>query len=44
MFVHRTTFIRRLERIREISGIDLDREDNILHLLLSYKILAIQEH
>jgi sugar diacid utilization regulator len=39
MYVHRTTFIRRLERIREISGIDIDNADELLHLLLSYKLL-----
>jgi hypothetical protein len=42
-FVHRTTFIRRLERIKEISAIDLDNEENLLHLLISYKVLSMQD-
>ena len=42
LFVHRTTFIRRLERIKEISGIDPDDTDKLLHLLLSFRLLGIQ--
>jgi len=38
-FVHRTTFLRRLERIREIGGIDLDDPDEMLYIALSYKML-----
>ena len=39
MFVHRTTFIRRLERIRELSGLEPDGTDELLHILLSFELL-----
>jgi hypothetical protein len=42
LFVHRTTFIRRLERIKEISDIDPEDTDKLLHLLLSFRLLGIQ--
>jgi len=42
LFVHRTTFIRRLERIKEISGIDPEDTERLLHLLLSFRLLGIQ--
>jgi len=37
-YVHRSTFIRRLERISEISGINLDDNDEILHILISFRL------
>jgi hypothetical protein len=37
--VHRLTFLRRLEKIKEISGIDLEDPDELLHLHLSLKLL-----
>lgn len=43
LFVHRTTFIRRLDRIKEISGIDLKSSDEILHLLISFKMLGLDQ-
>ena len=39
--MHRTTFIRRLERIRNIADIDEDNMDELLHILLSFKLLGI---
>ena len=41
LYVHRTTFIRRLERIRNIADIDEDNMDELLHILLSFKLLGI---
>lgn len=39
LFIHRSTFLYRLERIKTQFGLDLDREKpSLLHLLLSLKI------
>lgn len=38
LFIHRTTFIRRMEKILEISGINIESQDEILHLMLSFKM------
>ena len=38
-YVHRTTFIKRMERIKELTGIDLTDWDTRLHLMLSYSLL-----
>ncbi len=37
--VHRTTLLVRLDRIRQISGIELEDPDTCLHLLLSFALL-----
>ena len=39
LFVHRTTLFRRLERIREIAGIDPNDSTQTLLLMLSYRLL-----
>ena len=39
LFVHRTTFLKRLERIEEISGINFSDRREILHVLLSLQLL-----
>lgn len=39
LFVHRSTFLRRLERIQEISGIDLSDQNDVLHVLISMKLM-----
>ncbi|MDR0877524.1 MAG: helix-turn-helix domain-containing protein [Treponema sp.] len=39
--VHRLTFLRRLEKIKEISGIDFDDPDELLHVHLSIKLLSL---
>ncbi len=38
-FVHRTTFIKRIEKIVELTGIDLDDWNTRLLLMLSYSLL-----
>ena len=39
LFIHRSTFLYRLERIKSQFGLDLDdRKHSMLHLLLSLKI------
>ncbi len=40
LYIHRTTFIKRMEHIREITGIDLDDWDTIVYLTLSFKLLS----
>jgi sugar diacid utilization regulator len=39
--VHRLTFLRRLEKIREISRINFDEPDELLHVHLSLKLLDV---
>ncbi len=39
VFVHRTTFVRRMERIKELTKVNLEDPDEILQILLSYKLL-----
>lgn len=38
-YVHRTTFIKRMERIQELTSIDLTNWDTRLYLMLSYSLL-----
>lgn len=38
IFVHRTTFCRRMDHIRKLTGIDLEDADTLLLLELSYRI------
>ena len=40
LFVHRSTLLYRLERIAQITGIDLDDEQERAHLTLSYLLDA----
>lgn len=40
MFVHRSTFFRRLEYIRELTNVDLDDPQEVLYLRLSYWLLS----
>ena len=41
LFIHRSTFLYRLERMKEQFGLDLDSENSsLLHLLLSLKLVA----
>lgn len=40
LFIHRSTFLYRLERMKEQFGLDLDGDgDSLMHLLLSLKLL-----
>jgi DNA-binding PucR family transcriptional regulator len=39
LFMHRTSLLRRLERIVRISGIDFDDADEVLYLALSLRML-----
>ena len=40
MFIHRSTFLYRLERMKEQFGLDLDGDGgSLLHLLLSLKLM-----
>jgi Regulator of polyketide synthase expression len=42
LIIQRSSFNYRLERIKEISNIDLDSNDDILYLALSFKLLKIE--
>ena len=41
LFIHRTSFMRRMAQIQNLVGIDLDNPDEVLHLLLSAKLLGM---
>lgn len=44
LYIHRTTFIRRMERIEGLVSIKMDDPDELLHILLSYKLLERKEY
>lgn len=39
LFVHRTTLIHRIKKIQQLTGIDWEREDTRLHLVLSFYLM-----
>ena len=43
LFIHRSTFLYRLERIQEIVPIDFNNEDELFYLLLSFRILDLKD-
>ena len=43
LFIHRSTFLYRLDRIQEIVPIDFNNEDELFYLLLSFRILDLKE-
>lgn len=44
LYIHRTTFIRRMERIEKLISLDPGNPDELLHLLLSYKMFERKEN
>ncbi len=38
LYIHRTTFCRRMDHIRKLTGLDLEDPDTVLTLQLSYRI------
>ena len=43
LFVHRSTFLYRLERIRTILGTDFSNPDEVLYLMLSFRFIDREE-
>lgn len=43
LYIHRTTFIRRMERIESLISVKMNDPDELLHILLSYKLLERKE-
>lgn len=39
LFIHRTTLFRRLNQVKELTGLDFDNDDVMFELQLSYRIL-----
>ena len=39
LYIHRTTFCRRMAHIRQLTGLDIQDADTILSLLMSYRLL-----
>jgi len=42
LYIHRSTFLYRLDRIREIAGVDFDNRDMLFYLELSYRIIELE--
>lgn len=43
LFIHRSTFLYRMSHIRELMHLDLENPDQLLYLLLTYKLLEKEE-
>jgi DNA-binding PucR family transcriptional regulator len=43
LFVHRTTFLNRMDRIYELTNLDLDDWDTRIYLMLSFKIIDMEK-
>ncbi|NLO48776.1 MAG: hypothetical protein GX111_10715 [Clostridiales bacterium] len=43
MFIHRTTFIKRIEKINKLQHLNFGSLDETLHIMLSIKLLEIEE-
>jgi hypothetical protein len=41
LYIHRTSFMRRMAQIQKLAPVDLDNPDEVLHLLLSAKLLGM---
>ena len=41
LFIHRTSFMRRMAQIQNLVGINLDDPDEVLYLLLSAKLMGM---
>lgn len=41
LFVHRSTFLRRIHRIEEVAGLHLDDPDEILHIMISLRLCQL---
>lgn len=44
LFIHRSTFLYRMAHIKEMVNIDLEDPDQLLYLLLTYKLLDKEEN
>ncbi|MDR2492488.1 MAG: helix-turn-helix domain-containing protein [Coriobacteriales bacterium] len=42
LFIHRSTFMHRLQRIKKVSGIDVMNTDELWHILLSFELLEYE--
>ena len=40
LYIHRTTFCRRMNQIRRLTGLNMSDRDTVLTLLLSYRMLS----
>lgn len=43
LFIHRSTFLYRMAHIKELVQIDLEEPDQLLYLLLTYRLLEMNE-
>ncbi len=43
LYIHRSTFLYRMERIKEMTGVDLDNRDQRLYLMISFRLMELEE-
>lgn len=43
LFIHRSTFLYRLDRIRELINIDFDDSRQLFYLMLSFRLLELRK-
>jgi hypothetical protein len=43
VYMHRNTFLYRIEKIREITGMDFNNSDTRLELMIAFKIMDLEE-
>lgn len=43
LFIHRSTFLYRMEKIKEILRIDLDDYDTLLYVMITFKIMEAEQ-
>ena len=44
LFIHRSTFLYRMDRIKELIGLDMEDKDMLLYLMISYRLLDASGH
>ena len=44
LFIHRSTFLYRMSHIRDLVNVNLEDPDQLLYLLLTYRLLEEEEN
>ena len=42
LFIHRSTFLYRLDRIKELINIDFEDEDMLFYLMMSFRMMGLR--
>lgn len=43
LFIHRSTFLYRLDKIKDVLKVDFDNPDDVLYLMLSFRFIHLEE-